>query len=103
MDEEYFRKVALKVQDEMVQIIGNNRQVNDYELIVYKYVFSKELEIPLIDDLAIEVADDGFILYILPDNLPFNKLRMLDDVFEKFEIEFMPNSYNVLKLKFFIK
>ena len=100
MDEEYFRKVALKLQEELVAIIENRQEVNDYELIVYKYMFCEELEIPLLDDLAIEIEDDSFSLHVIPDGLAFDKLRMLDDVFYRFELFFMPNRYNLIKLKF---
>ncbi|WP_405308920.1 hypothetical protein [Methanobrevibacter sp.] len=47
-----------------------------------------------------EIVDDGFVVHIIPDNLKFDLLVRLNMVFDKFEITFMPNSYNVLKLKF---
>lgn len=102
MNDDYFREVGLKLQDELASVIMSNQEVNDYELIVYKYVFIRELEIPLVEDLAIEIDDDSFIVYMIPDNLAFDKLRMLDDVFDRFKIFFMPNRYNVVKLKFLL-
>ena len=100
MNAEYFRNVALKLQDELVEIIRGDRQVNEYELIVFKYVFSSELEIPLLEELPVEVDEDSFSIYVIPDGLPFKKLRLLDDSFDKFDLMFMPNSYNLIKLKF---
>ncbi len=95
--------IASKLQEELAEIIIENKEVNDYELIVYKYVFISELKIPLLEDLGFEMADDGFILYIIPDNLELKVLRRLDDVFNKFELIFMPNDYNIIKLKFLLK
>lgn len=100
MDDEYFRKVALKLQDELADIIMGDGQANEYELIVFKYVFSTELEIPLLDDLSIEMDEDSFSIYVIPDDLPFSKLRQLVDVFDRFDVIFMSNSYNSIKLKF---
>ena len=102
MDEDYFKKIAFKLQDELVDIIRINKEVNDYELIMFRYVFSKELEIPLLEDLAIEIDENSFSLYVIPDNLAFDRLRLLDDCFNKFEIRFMPNLYNIIKLKFML-
>lgn len=87
----------------MTEIISNNKQVNDYELIVYKYVFISELKIPLQDDFGFEIDDDSFILHVIPDDLKFEVIRKLDDVFDRFELIFMPNELNLLKLKFLLK
>ena len=95
-----FEKIALKLQDELADIIVNGKQVNDYELIVYKYVFISELKIPLIEDLNFEIDDESFAVHVIPDDLEFSLLRKLDDAFDRFTITFMPNSYNALKLKF---
>ena len=95
-----FKVVASKLKDDLVDIISNNSDVNDYELIVYKYVFISELKIPLHEDLGVEIEDDSFILYIIPDDLKFSTLRELVDEFGEFDVTFMPNSYNILKLKF---
>ena len=81
-----FEAIATKLQDELADILKNNKEVNDYELIVYKYVFISELRIPLLEDLGIEIDEDYFALYIIPDDLEFSMLRRLDDVFDKFEI-----------------
>ncbi len=90
------------MQDELAEIISNDKEVNDYELIVYKYVFISELKVPLLEDLGVEIEDDSFILYLIPDNLEFSILRKLDDSFDKFELSFMPNEYCVIKLKFLL-
>lgn len=95
-----FDLVASKLQDELIDIIINKKEVNDYELIVYKYIFISELKIPLLEDLGVEIEDDSFMLHIIPDGLEFSLLRKLDDAFDKFAITFMPNSYNIIKLKF---
>lgn len=95
-----FENVASKLQEELIDVILANREINDYELIVYKYVFITELGIPLFEDIGIEICDDSFILYIIPDDLGFGLLRKLDDAFDKFKVTFMPNKYNILKLRF---
>ena len=63
-------------------------------------MFISELKIPLLEDLGVEITEDSFILYIIPDDLKFSVLRKLDDVFDKFTLSFMPNKYNIIKLKF---
>lgn len=95
-----FDTVASKLQDELADIIENAKEVNEYELIVFKYVFISELNIPLLEDLGVEIVDDSFILYVIPDGLELNLLRDLADAFDRFDATFMPNSYNILKLKF---
>lgn len=95
-----FEAVAVKIQDELADVIKSKKELNEYELIVYKYVFISELEIPLLEDLEVEITEDSFILYVVPDDLEFEMLRKLDDNFNRFEISFLPNSYNILKLKF---
>ena len=95
-----FKAVSNKLQDELVDILKSEKEVNEYELIVYKYVFISELGIPLFEDLGVEINDDSFVLYIIPDDLQFAQLRDLDDAFDKFTITFLPNSYNLLKLNF---
>ena len=100
MSDDTFDVVASKLQEELTDIIKSNKEVNDYELIVYKYVFISELNIPLLEDLGIEIDEDSFILYIIPDDLKLDLLRKLDDAFDRFEATFMPNSYNIIKLKF---
>lgn len=92
----------MKLQEELIDIIKNNKEVNDYELIVYKYVFISELKVPLMEDLGVEINEDSFVLYIIPDNLEFDLLRKLDDVFDRFKLSFMPNDYNIIKLRFLL-
>lgn len=100
---ETFDAIASKLQEELIDVIQNDMEVNDYELIVYKYVFISELKVPLLEDLGIEIAENHFVLYVIPDDLEFDFLRKIDDAFDMFEITFMPNSYNILKLKFSLK
>lgn len=95
-----FKAIASKLQDELVDIIKSKKEVNDYELIVYKYLFISEMNIPIFEELGVEITEDSFILYVIPDDLEFNLLRDLDDSFDKFTITFLPNSYNILKLNF---
>ena len=92
----------MKLQEELIDIIKNNKEVNDYELIVYKYVFISELKVPLMEDLGVKINEDSFILYIIPDDLEFSLLRKLDDVFDRFKLSFMPNEYNIIKLRFLL-
>lgn len=95
-----FKAIASKLQDELVDIIKSKKEINDYELIVYKYLFISEMNIPIFEELGVEITEDSFILYVIPDDLEFNLLRDLDDSFDKFTITFLPNSYNILKLNF---
>ena len=95
-----FDVVAGKLKEELTDILQSKKEVNEYELIVYKYVFISELKIPLHEDLGVEIEDDSFILYIIPDDLEFNLLKDLSEAFSEFRITFMPNSYNLIKLKF---
>jgi hypothetical protein len=95
-----FELVARKLQEELAEIIKSDRETDDYQLIVYKYVFISELGILLWEDLGFEITDDSFMLYVIPDNLEFSLLRKLDDAFDRFNLSFMPNEYNVVKLKF---
>lgn len=98
--DETFEVIAQKLQEELIDIIQSKKEVNEYELIVYKYVFISELKIPLFEELGVEITDDAFILYVIPDDLKFSCLRQLDDVFDKFEMSFMVNEFNLLKIKF---
>lgn len=66
-------------------------------------MFISELKIPLLEDLGVEITEDSFILYIIPDSLELDILRKLDDVFDKFKVSFMPNDYNILKLRFLLE
>ena len=95
-----FEAIASKLQEELVEVIESGKDLNDYELIVYKYVVITELGIPLLEDLGIEISDDSFIVYIIPDGLEFGLLRDLVDAFDRFHAVFMPNSYNIIKLGF---
>jgi len=95
-----FDVIGSKLQSEIADIITNNKEVNDYELIVFKYVFISELKIPLFEELGVEVTEDSFILYIIPDDLEFEVIRRLDDAFDLFKLTFMPNDYNLIKIKF---
>lgn len=103
ISEDTFKVTASKLQEELIGIIENEKDLNDYELIVYKYVFISELGMPLLEDLDVEISEDGFSLHVIPDNLEFDLLRRLDDVFDRFELRFMPNEYNIIKLKFLLK
>lgn len=90
----------MKLQEELSDIIKNGLDVNDYLLIMYKYLFIAELKVPLHEDLGVEIGEDSFMLYIIPDDLELSLLRKLDDAFDKFEATFMPNPYSIIKLKF---
>ncbi len=98
--EDNFALMASKLQEELADIIESNVEVNDYQLIMYKYLFISELKVPLLEDLGVEIIEDSFILYIIPDDLEFRLLRHLDDAFARFEISFEPNDYNIIKLRF---
>lgn len=103
ISEDTFNVTASKLQEELIGSIENEKDLNDYELIVYKYIFISELGMPLLEDLDVEISEDGFSLHVIPDNLEFDLLRRLDDVFDRFELRFMPNEYNIIKLKFLLK
>lgn len=95
-----FNVIAGKLQEDLIDIIKSGKDVNEYELIVYKYVFITELGMPVHEELGVEISKDSFILYIIPDDLKFTSLANLVEAFDKFEVTFMPNSYNLLKLNF---
>ena len=95
-----FKDIAGKLQEELVGIIRNDAEVNDYELIVYKYVFITELEIPLHEELGIKVCENSFVLHIIPDDLEFGLLEKLVYTFDKFKAKFKANKYNIIKLEF---
>ena len=95
-----FAEVANKLQSELEDIIRNRKEVNEYELIVYKYLFITELKIPVHEDLGVEIVEDSFLLHLIPDDLEFEVIRRLDDAFDSFRITFMPNDYKLIKLKF---
>ena len=72
-----FRAVATKLRDELEAIIKSGKEVSDYELIVYKYVFITELAIPVHEDLGVEIDEDSFILYIIPDIIMSNSISQI--------------------------
>ena len=92
--------MASRLQEDLADLIENKSEVNEYELIVYKYVFISELKVPLFEDLGVLVTEDSFVLHVIPDDLKFETLRELDDAFDRFEITFLPNDYGVIKLNF---
>lgn len=100
ISQETFEAIAFKLQEELMEIIKNDEDVNEYQLITFKYIFISELKIPLLEDLGIEINENSFSLYIIPDDLKLNVLTKLDNVFDKFQVSFKPNSYNLLKLNF---
>lgn len=100
---ENYEAIASKLQIELADIISNSKHVNDYELIVYKYLFISELDVPLQEDFGFEMDDGSFILYVIPDGLEFGVLKKLDDVFNRFELSFMPGERNLIKLRFLLK
>ncbi|WP_407376216.1 hypothetical protein [Methanobrevibacter sp.] len=103
ISDDTFAAIASKLQNELADVILAKKEINDYELIVYKYVFISELKIPLQEDFGFEMDDGSFILYVIPDNLKFTVLKSLDDVFTRFELSFMANEYGLLKVKFELK
>ena len=98
-----FKAIANKLQDELAELIRNDAEVNDYGLIVYKYLFITELGIPVHEELGIEVTESSFVLHIIPDDLEFAVLENLVDSFDKFEAMFKANSYNIIKLEFVLR
>jgi hypothetical protein len=55
-----------------------------------------------LEDFDVEITDDGFVIYLIPDDLKLKLLRKLDDEFDKFKLVFMANEYGIIKLKFLI-
>lgn len=98
--EETFDAIASKLQDDLAEAIQGKKQINEYELIVYKYVFISELKMPLFDEMEMEITSDSFIIHLIPDGLMLSQLKKLDDAFDRFKISFLPNSYNLIKLNF---
>ena len=95
-----FEAISTKLQDELTEIIQSDAEVNEYELIVFKYVFISELKIPLLEDFGIEITEDSFVLYIIPEDLEFSLLEKLVNAFDKFKARFKANNYNIIKLEF---
>lgn len=95
-----FKAIAAKLQDELAEIIKSGTEINEYELIVYKYVFISELKIPVHEELGIRVTDDAFVLHVIPDDLEFCLLEKLVNAFDRFEARFKANEYNIIKLEF---
>lgn len=95
-------QIVSKLQKDLLEIIQNNYDTNEYELLVYKYVFSNELNILLsYDEPFLEINEDSFDLYVIPDNLSLNHLRLIDDLFDKFELTLQTDERpNILKIKF---
>ena len=81
----------------------SDAEVNDYELIVYKYLFITELNVPVHEELGIRVTEKSFVLYIIPDDLEFGILENLVNTFDRFEAIFKANSYNIIKLEFVLR
>ena len=98
-----FGALASKLQDELADIIINGVEVNDYQLIMYKYVFISELKVPVAEDLGVEISENSFVLNLIPDDLEFSLLRKLDDAFDRFQLTFIPGQYNIIRLKFTYK
>ena len=95
-----FEAISTKLQDELTEIIQSDAEVNEYELIVFKYVFISELKIPLLEDFGIEITEDSFVLYIIPEDLEFSLLEKLVNAIDKFKARFKANNYNIIKLEF---
>ena len=95
-----FKAIASKIQDELAEIIANGDEVNEYGLIVYKYLFITELNIPVHDELGVKITENSFVLYIIPDDLKFSLLKDLVDAFDRFEAIFKANDYDIIKLEF---
>lgn len=95
-----FNALSDKIQDELVDIITNDVDVNEYQLIMYKYIFITELKIPVHEELGIEILENSFVLYIIPDDLDFELLERLVNAFDKFKVRFRANGYNIIKLEF---
>ena len=95
-----FNAIASKLQDELTEIIRNDGEINEYELIVYKYVFISELKIPVHEELGVEINENSFVLYVIPDDLEFCVLEKLVNAFDKFKAKFKANDYNIIKLEF---
>ena len=51
-----FPEIASKLQDELIDIIESGKEVNEYELIVFKYLFISELKIPVHEELGVEIT-----------------------------------------------
>ena len=96
ISDETFEMMASKLQDELLEIIENHYELNDYELIMYKYVFTSQLN--LNEVRLFEIDEDSFTLTIVPENLEFKYLRQVDDAFDKFELILLPDQF--VKIKF---
>ena len=85
------------MQIELIEVIGTGTEIDDVKEILYNHLFTHELNLPV---LHIEKVDNSFILQVLPDDLELKHLRVIDDVFDRFDIVFMPCQDTMLRLKF---
>ena len=92
--------VSKQLQKELIGVIRTNAEIDDVKEILYTHLFTHELDLPV---LHFEKDGDSFILDVLPDDLTLNHLRVIDDVFDKFEILFMPSKDTLIRLKFVLK
>ena len=98
---ETFSQVAETLQNELIDLVKIGNKLDDYQIILYNYLFTKELDFPT---LHIEIKENHFILYVVPDDLSVKHLRLIDDTFDKFELTFLENSQeNSIRLKFTYK
>lgn len=86
-----------QLQKELIDVVRFDVEVDDYKVILYNYLFTQELDFPV---LHFEKEDDSFILHVLPDDLQVRQLRLIDDAFDEFELVFMPVCENLMRLKF---
>ena len=98
--EDTFIQVANQLQKDLIDIIEEDIELDDYKVILYNYLFTKELDFPV---LHIERDNNYFIIHVLPDDLSISDLASINEVFDRFNIMFLPNSENLIRLKFILK
>ena len=84
----------------MIEVIKTDADIDDIKEVLYNHLFTHELDLPV---LHFEKDDNSFILEVLPDDLKLNHLTEIDEIFDKFEIVFMPSKDTMIRLKFILK
>lgn len=86
------------MQKELSALVKTGDDLDDYQVILYNYLFTTELSFPI---MHIEIKENSFILHVVPDDLKVKQIRLIDDAFDKFELVFLSNSpEKLMRLKF---
>lgn len=88
--------MSQQLQKELIEVVKFDVEVDDYKVILYNYLFTQELDFPV---LHFEKEENSFIIHVLPDDLEVKHLRLIDDAFDEFELVFLPVFENLIRIK----